>query len=82
MNITRNHVKVVASFVVGQSVSAVVTSSVKNLVPADSNTLKVKVFVGSQVLGMMVADHAKTYTNTMIDETADMIAKLSKKTHK
>jgi hypothetical protein len=62
--------KTLASAVVAASVSKVVSTIVKNNTDVESTTDKIAVVTSSYVLGAMVADRAKDYTDARIDEAA------------
>jgi hypothetical protein len=62
--------KTVVSFVVGSGATKIITSIVKNNVQPENVTETVTVFAGGTVLGMMVADVSKKYTDTKIEEVA------------
>lgn len=76
INVTRDHVKTVANFVVARSVSAVVVTVLhQNVTPA--NRLQIaELYVGAYVLGSMVAGHAQDHTEKKIDEIAESIDKI------
>lgn len=70
----RKHVKIAAKFVVGSSAGYIFSQVVKNNVHPENKYDQVRTFVGSAVLGTMVADMAKDWTDTKIDKIADGIA--------
>lgn len=75
-SIQRKDVKTAAKFVVGMSVSFVVSNVLKNNTSEPEKTYqKVEIMVGSGVLAYMVADKAEAWTSKKVDEIADSIAK-------
>lgn len=63
-----NHVKLASKIVVGFSTSFVVANALRNNIIPDNSTQKVMLFIGSVVVGALVADHAENYVMKMIDE--------------
>ena len=59
--------KLTTNFVVGTSAAHCVSTLVQNNVPPANTKEKVEVTVGSYVLGAIVADIAKTWTDKKID---------------
>lgn len=68
--------KGVAKFVVASSVRFVVTATITALVPVDSKTDKVKLFVGSYVIASIVADKAKSYISDEIDDITETVTEI------
>lgn len=71
--------KAVTSFVVGAGTSKIITQIIKNNTSPENVTETVTMTAGAVVLGMMVADVSKKYTDTKIDEIADWWTKNVKK---
>lgn len=62
--------KNVTSVIVGFGTTKIVGTIIRNNVAAESLTDKVTVTAGTYVLGAMVADLSKRYTDAKIDEVA------------
>lgn len=62
--------KLVVNLAAGVGVSKVTHDIISNNVNVDSTEDKIKVAVGSLVLGSMVADLASSYVNTRVDLVA------------
>lgn len=62
--------KMVTSFVVGAGTSKIVTGIIQNNTSPEKLTDQVAIVAGGVVLGSMVADLSKKYTNDKIDEIA------------
>lgn len=71
--------KTAVSFVVGAGTSKIVVSIIKNNTQPENLTDTVTMTAGAIVLGTMVADVTKKYTDTKIDEIADWWTKNIKK---
>lgn len=65
--------KTVVSTIVGIGTSKIVHGIISSNVETDSPVDQVTVFAGSMVIGSMVADATKTYTDAKIDEAANWI---------
>lgn len=76
--ITRDHVKTVANFIVGRSVSAViVTLAHQNATPV-TRLQTAELYIGAYVLGSMVASAAQDHTEKKIDEIAVLVDTVKK----
>lgn len=73
MKITRDHVKFVATNVVGFSVGAVIKTIIRNNAIPETTLQSAEVFVASYAIGGMVAKAACGYTDQKVDELADKI---------
>ena len=74
--IERKHVKGVAKFLVGMSVSCVVSNVLKNNTSTPEKTYqKVEIMLGSGVIGYMAAEAAEAWTDKKVDEIADAVTK-------
>ncbi len=62
--------KSVTSFVVGAGTSKIITHIIKNNTSPENLTDTVTMTAGTVVLGMMVADVTRRYTDAKIDEAA------------
>lgn len=76
MKITRDHVKKVATTVVGFSVGAVVKRIIQNNATPESTLQSAELFVASYALGGMVAKAAREYTDQKVDEYADKLKQM------
>jgi hypothetical protein len=63
--------KNVTRFVVGASVSRCITALVSNNNAPENRVQQAQVVVGSMVVGAMVAERAKDWTDRQIDEAVD-----------
>lgn len=63
--------KSVTSFVVGAGTSKIITQIIKNNTQPENVTDTVTMTAGAVVLGMMVADVTRKYTDAKIDAAAD-----------
>jgi hypothetical protein len=73
-----NTTKAVARFVVGKCVSGVIVTVVHNNCPTFSKSQKVQLYVGAFVVGAMVADAARDYTDKQIDSIVEFVDNLKK----
>lgn len=71
--------KRVITSIVGVGSTQIVSSIIKNNTAPETKTDQVTVFAGSCALGAMVADAARTHTDTRIDEIAAWYSKTFKK---
>lgn len=71
---TREGIKTVARFIVARATSVTIVTIINQNVDDDelSSYKKAGVFVGSHVLGEMVANATEEYVNNQIDSIADM----------
>ncbi len=67
-------VKAAVSFVVGSSATIVVRQIINQAMPSDKVTDRAAALVSGYVLGQIVSEHTKEWTNSKIDET---VAKLN-----
>lgn len=68
--------KTITKFVVARCVSGVVVTLLHNNVQTHTKGQKAQLYVGAFVVGAMVADKAEDWTNTQIDEIADVVRKI------
>jgi hypothetical protein len=71
---TREGVKVIVRFIVARATAFTIVAIIRNNTDPDNPLETAGVFVGSHVLGEMVADATEPYVNNQIDEIADAIA--------
>lgn len=71
-----NTIKLATSAIVGLGTTKIVSTIIKNNVQPETVVDIVTVTAGSFVIGGMVADAAKTYTDNTIDQIAEFIATL------
>lgn len=71
--------KSATTFIVGTGASKIIASIIKNNTSPENLTDKVTMTAGTIVLGMMVADITRKYTDAQIDAAADWWAKNVKK---
>jgi len=62
--------KTIVSTVVATSVARTVSTIIRNNTDVETTSDKIAVVTSSYVLGSMVAERAKTYTDAQIDATA------------
>lgn len=62
-------VKMVARFIVGRSVSAVIVTLVHQNVATTSRFQKLQLYIGAYVIGSMVSDQARIKTNHAVDKS-------------
>lgn len=75
-----NTIKLVTSTIVGLGTTKIVTTIIKNNVDPQTAVDAVTITAGSFVIGGMVADASKQYTDKTIDNIADAIKSLKKAT--
>uniref|UniRef100_A0AAU8GPN8 Holin n=1 Tax=Gordonia phage Petito TaxID=3158876 RepID=A0AAU8GPN8_9CAUD len=73
-----NTIKLVTSTIVGLGTTKIVTTIIKNNVDPQTAVDAVTITAGSFVIGGMVADASKQYTDKTIDNIADAIKSLKK----
>ncbi|AVO25296.1 hypothetical protein PBI_GRAVY_56 [Gordonia phage Gravy] len=73
-----NTIKLVTSTIVGLGTTKIITTIIKNNVDPQNAVDAVTITAGSFVLGGMVADASKQYTDKTIDNIADAIKNLKK----
>lgn len=73
-----NTIKLVTSTIVGLGTTKIITTIIKNNVDPQTAVDAVTITAGSFVLGGMVADASKQYTDKTIDNIADAIKSLKK----
>ena len=73
-----NTIKLVTSTIVGLGATKIVTTIIKNNVDPQTTVDIVTVTAGSFVIGGMVADASKQYTDKTIDQIADAIKSMTK----
>lgn len=71
-----NTIKLVASTIVGVGTGKIVGTIIRNNVQPETIVDTITIYAGGMVIGGMVADAAKTYTDNTIDQIADFIATL------
>lgn len=69
--------KKATSFVVGATTGNLVRQIIKNNVAPDSTTDKAAAIIGSYVLGAIIADKAKAWTDAEIDKLIAWVKSLS-----
>lgn len=72
--------KTIAKFAAGRGAGFVVSSAIKNLVPAANPLEKIQVGVGAYVLGSMAGVKAMHHVESEIDELVDAIKNLRQAT--
>lgn len=75
-----NTIKLVTSTIVGLGVTKIVTTTIKNNVNPETVVDTITITAGSFVIGGMVADASKKYTDETIDKIADAVISLKKAT--
>lgn len=75
-----NTIKLVTSTIVGLGVTKIVTTTIKNNVNPETVVDTITITAGSFVIGGMVADASKKYTDETIDKIADAVVSLKKAT--
>lgn len=60
--------KTITKFVVGVSTSATVGAVIRNNVNPENTLQKVEIAIGAATVGAIAAEHAKRFTDQMIDE--------------
>ncbi|QEQ94357.1 hypothetical protein SEA_OLGASCLOVER_57 [Gordonia phage OlgasClover] len=75
-----NTIKLVTSTIVGLGVTKIVTTTIKNNVNPETVVDTITITAGSFVIGGMVADASKQYTDNTIDKIAEAIVSLKKAT--
>ncbi|QGJ89667.1 hypothetical protein SEA_ODESZA_56 [Gordonia Phage Odesza] len=73
-----NTIKLITSTIVGLGTTKIITTIIKNNVDPQNAVDAVTITAGSFVLGGMVADASKQYTDKTIDNIADAIKNLKK----
>lgn len=73
-----NTVKTITKFVVGVGTTKIVNTIIKNNAVPVKTVDRVTIYAGSMVLGGMVADAARTYTDAKIDEYVESWNKIKK----
>ncbi|QPL14703.1 hypothetical protein SEA_SCHWARTZ33_58 [Gordonia phage Schwartz33] len=71
-----NTIKLITSTIVGLGTTKIVTTIIKNNVNPETIVDTVTITAGSFVIGGMVADASKKYTDETIDKIADAIVSL------
>ncbi|QJD49632.1 hypothetical protein HWD32_gp56 [Gordonia phage Secretariat] len=74
--LNRNTIKLITSTIVGLGTTKIVTTIIKNNVQPETVVDAVTITAGSFVIGGMVADASKKYTDDTIDKIADAIVSL------
>lgn len=69
-------VKTVTKIVVGRSVAFCVATTIASVVPVENKTQKVELYIGANVLAMMVAKSAADFTDFKIDEWIETYRKV------
>lgn len=64
--------KIVVRWVVGVSVTTTMNQIVANNTVTETAAQKAEIFVGSAVLGAMVADAARKYTDNLVDSVIEI----------
>ncbi|QAU06760.1 hypothetical protein HWC49_gp55 [Gordonia phage Kenosha] len=75
-----NTIKLVTSTIVGLGVTKIVTTTIKNNVNPETVVDTITITAGSFVIGGMVADASKQYTDNTIDKIAEAVVSLKKAT--
>jgi hypothetical protein len=75
---TREIAKKVVKTVVGVSTSFTVSNALKNNVASDNPVQKTEIYIGSAVVGMMVADAAERYIDKVFDTVVGAYEDLKK----
>jgi hypothetical protein len=68
---TTDTVKTIAKYVVGGCVTYTVSSVLKNNTDPEKKRQKAEVYVGSAVIGLMVAEQSERWLNDKIDAIAN-----------
>lgn len=71
-----NTIKLVTSTIVGIGTTKIVTTIIKNNVQPETIVDTVTITASSFVIGGMVADATKSYTDDTIDKIADLVSTL------
>lgn len=71
-----NTVKLITSTIVGLGTTKIVTTIIKNNVNPETVVDTVTITAGSFVIGGMVADASKAYTDKTIDSIAEAVTKI------
>lgn len=74
MRIKRENVKSVVGFVVNTSVSSTLVTLVHQNTFVEKPHHKVQLYIAAYVLGAMVGEQSRTYTDKKIDDLADAIS--------
>lgn len=75
-----NTVKLITSTIVGLGTTKIVTTIIKNNVNPETIVDTVTITAGSFVIGGMVADASKAYTDKTIDSIAEAVTKIKTST--
>lgn len=74
----RSTVKFVAKAVAATSVKMVIATAIAQTVPVESKQDKAKLFVGTYVIGGMVAEAGKTHIGNQVDSAYDTVETIKK----
>lgn len=65
--------KLVINYTVGASAGFCVSSVIANSIEPENTEEKIKVVVGSMVIGSMVAQQSRQYVNNIVDDAVEFV---------